>query len=178
MATVNKKLCLFDLKTGEKVVQAGQKSMADTHPVWAKAAYAPTLLYTRGPEIDLFNTSVEDGTPFKDRRIWLRTSDRKEKAVTSPVKASDYLAVSDTGGKGFFYLRFPLSKGSTQRVQSKSFLYLIGQMMTPNFKIIGCSFYSHGNVVIPLIKSQHLISFTDEIFVSRNFMFKHLMRSL
>ncbi|AMA72816.1 hypothetical protein ACH33_08085 [Aneurinibacillus sp. XH2] len=111
-AVSDKALCIFYTKSG-KIVQAGQKGTADIQPVWSPSSPA-RLLFIRGP--------VTKWNDYQNRRIWQRTSDGNEQAVTSAARTvTDYHAVPLADGKGFLFLRSSLSKQPVGSLYFQSF---------------------------------------------------------
>ncbi|MEZ2661058.1 hypothetical protein [Aneurinibacillus aneurinilyticus] len=105
----NKRLTLFDVTAGERIVHADQKGQVDTHPAWLPGI-SSSLLFTRGPATDPL-AEKNNGNVFKNRHIWMKPQHGNAKRLTSgPSTVSDYNVVPQINGNGFMFLRLSLDK--------------------------------------------------------------------
>ena len=103
-ATTHKRLHIFDVKTGQ-ITDCGQTEQVDTQPRWLSAP-ANGIFFCRGTETLGWEGQEQFGVLVPGQRIWHRTADGKELAVTNgPVDTADYAPHLSPDGQGLLFLR-------------------------------------------------------------------------
>ncbi|ATW27511.1 copper amine oxidase N-terminal domain-containing protein [Candidatus Formimonas warabiya] len=103
-ATIQKRLHIVDVETGQ-ITDCGQTGQVDTQPRWLSTP-ANGILFCRGTETLGWEGQEQAGVLVPGQRIWHRTADGKELAVTSgPVDTADYAPCLSPDGQGLLFLR-------------------------------------------------------------------------
>lgn len=103
-ATIQKRLHIVDVKTGQ-ITDWGQTGQVDTQPRWLSTP-ASGILFCRGTERLDWEGQEQAGVLVPGQRIWHRTADGKESAVTSgAIDTADYVPYLSSDGEGLLFLR-------------------------------------------------------------------------
>ena len=104
-ASINKRLHIFDVKTGQ-ITDCGETGQVDTQPRWLSIP-ANGILFCRGTEtVGWWEGQERAGVLVPGQRIWHRTAEGTELAVTSgTLDTADYAPRLSPDGQGLFFLR-------------------------------------------------------------------------
>lgn len=105
-ATTGKNLMIAERRNEFRTIQVGQKNFLGVQPEWADAT-GSKLYYEYGKENTSWLGNFDpERVMVPGQRIWQRTADGKQKAVTSgTATTADYAPIVSPDGKTLFFLR-------------------------------------------------------------------------